>query len=153
MNKGCCFTGHRNIDISDSDKINSELKKEIEKIIDEGICDFYNGGAYGFDLMSAKIISELKNKYNNIKLHLIIPYAKQSKSWSEKDKEVYERVKSEADSIEILSEHYFRGCMQIRNRMLVDKSDVCICYIRKKTGGTAYTLNYAKEKGLKIIYL
>ena len=43
------------------------------------------------------------------------------------------------------------GCMHVRNRHLVDFSSYCICYQTKETGGTAYTVNYAKENGL-IIY-
>ena len=153
MNKRCCFTGHRNIDKNDEMTIVRELEKAIEAEIVDGVLDFYNGAAYGFDLMAAQVVLQMKNKYKNIKLHLIIPNEKQSLKWEEEQIRIYEFVKNNADSVEILSEHYFRGCMQIRNRMLVDKSDVCICYIRKDSGGTAFTLNYAKKKGLKIIYL
>ena len=40
--------------------------------------------------------------------------------------------------------------MHQRNRALVDRSAFCICYLRTQTGGTAYTVRYAREKGLKI---
>ena len=153
MNKGCCFTGHRSIDKNDEMMIVQELEKAIETEIVGGVLDFYNGAAYGFDLMAAQVVLQMKNKYENIKLHLIIPNEKQSAKWDEEQIRIYDFVKNNADSVEVLSEHYFRGCMQIRNRMLVDKSDFCICYIRKDSGGTAFTLNYAKKKGLKIIYL
>ena len=38
-----------------------------------------------------------------------------------------------------------------RNRKLVDMSTYCICYLTKATGGTAYTVKYAKKKNLQII--
>ena len=38
-----------------------------------------------------------------------------------------------------------------RNRYLVDHSSLCICYLTRQTGGTAYTFNYAKNKGIEII--
>jgi hypothetical protein len=41
--------------------------------------------------------------------------------------------------------------MQKRNRHLVDNSSVCICYLTKPTGGTAYTVNYARRSGLQVI--
>ena len=153
MNKGCCFTGHRSIDKNDEEKIIHQLEKAVESEIADGALDFYNGAAYGFDLMAAQVVLQMKNKYENIKLYLIIPNEKQSAKWGEEQIRIYDFVKNNADSVEVLSEHYFRGCMQIRNRMLVDKSDVCICYIRKDSGGTAFTLNYAKKKGLRIVYL
>ncbi len=39
------------------------------------------------------------------------------------------------------------------NRYLVDNSGVCVCYLTRDAGGTAYTVNYAKRQGLEIINL
>ena len=69
------------------------------------------------------------------------------------DKMVYESIKRKADSVVYTSQNYFRGCMHKRNRYLVDSSSVCICYCTKKTGGTAYTTDYAQKKRLQIINL
>ncbi len=44
-------------------------------------------------------------------------------------------------------------CIVKRNRHLVDYSSACICYLNKSTGGTAYTVEYAKKRGLQIINL
>ena len=38
-----------------------------------------------------------------------------------------------------------------RNRHLVDNSSVCIYYLTKEDGGTAYTVNCARQKGLKVV--
>ena len=46
-----------------------------------------------------------------------------------------------------------QGCMHKRNRHLVDNSSVCVCYLNKENGGTAYTVDYAGKKGLEIINL
>ncbi|MCL2883887.1 MAG: hypothetical protein FWF49_00185 [Oscillospiraceae bacterium] len=46
-----------------------------------------------------------------------------------------------------------RWALQARNRALVDHSDVCVCFLNKSTGGTAYTVKYAQKKGLSIINL
>lgn len=40
-----------------------------------------------------------------------------------------------------------------RNRHLVNSSSVCVCYLTKDTGGTAYTVKDAKQKGLQITNL
>ena len=42
-------------------------------------------------------------------------------------------------------------CMLKRNRHLVDGSSVCIAYLAQEKGGTAYTVNYAKEHGLTVL--
>jgi hypothetical protein len=59
--------------------------------------------------------------------------------------------KSKADKIIILAPHYYNGCMQKRNRHLVDCSSACICFLTKHEGGTACTVDYAKQKGLYLI--
>ena len=43
--------------------------------------------------------------------------------------------------------------MHRRYRHLVDHSGVCVCYLNRDSGGTAYTVRYAKEKGLEIVNL
>ena len=59
----------------------------------------------------------------------------------------------QADEATYVSMSYDALCMQKRNRRLVDASDVCVCYLTDPTGGSAYTANYAKQKGLRIINL
>ena len=49
------------------------------------------------------------------------------------------------------AQQYTRGCMHKRNRHLVNYSGVCVCYLTKDSGGTAYTVQYAKGEGLEII--
>ena len=56
-----------------------------------------------------------------------------------------------ADKIVYTSENYYNGCMHKRNRHLVDNSSLCIAYLTKESGGTAYTVNYARQNGLTII--
>ena len=43
--------------------------------------------------------------------------------------------------------------MQKRNRHLADNSSVCICYLTKPTGGTAYTVRQAALRDIPIINL
>lgn len=46
--------------------------------------------------------------------------------------------------------NYCRGVYMIRNRALVDGAQYCIAYCTKPTGGTAWTVRYARQKGLQI---
>ena len=146
-----CFTGHRKIPSEQYEDIAERLKKEIIKSIEEGYCFFCAGGALGFDTLAAQTVLQLKNQYPQICLYLILPYHKQTRGWKEEDVREYERIKSLADKVFTVSDEYYRGCMQKRNRDLVDNSSLCICFKTEDTGGTAYTIQYASKKGLKII--
>lgn len=152
-NNTCCFTGHRKIPASELDHIKQSLNKALTSLIEKGITCFCAGGALGFDTLAAQTVLSLKEKYPHIQLILVLPCVNQSKSWNDEDKAVYEAIKKQSDEVIYTSEHYFRGCMQVRNRALVDRSCVAVCYLTESTGGTAYTVKYAKKNGLKVINL
>ena len=105
----------------------------------------------GFDTIAGKTIIKLKQYYPNIQLILALPCKNQSSLWSAHDVKIYENIISEADKIIYVSEKYFKGCMHKRNGFMVDNSDFCIFYLTCSTGGTYYTVNYAKQKNLNLI--
>jgi len=150
-NRTVCFTGHRKIPPKRMTPLARRLKTEIVELIDKGYLYFGVGGALGFDTLAAQTVLDLKNDYPQIKLILVLPCISQADAWSSEDKLTYEYIKANADKVVYTSREYTRGCMHKRNRHLVDNSSACICYLIEKSGGTAYTVEYANSKGLLII--
>jgi len=151
--KTCCFTGHRQISQSEVNNIKEKLKQTILGLYGLGVVYFGSGGALGFDTLAAQCVLELKQIYPRLKLIMVLPCKEQAYRWSNNDKAVYSIILRHADKTTYTSEHYSQYCMHVRNRHLVDSSYYCICYLNKSTGGTAYTVSYAINKGLKIINL
>ena len=153
MRKGyvCCFTGHRSIESIDIDILHTVLGDILEKMIKNGVTVFRSGGAYGFDICAALEVIEKRKKYPFVQLHLYLPCKEQTLNWDGRDKEIYLKMLDNADKIIYTSEEYSAGCMHHGDRCLVDGADVCVAYCKKSKGGTAYTLNYAKEKRLAIL--
>ena len=60
---------------------------------------------------------------------------------------------NQTDEIIYVGETYTRGCMHRRNRYLVDHSTICVAYCIRDTGGSAYTVDYARRSGVQIIQL
>lgn len=149
----CCFTGHRKIPSKQAKKIAGRLKDEIIKLINQGYIYFGAGGALGFDTMAAQAVLELRTNYPQIKLILVLPCKTQTRGWERHDIEIYEYIKKQCDKFVYTSEEYTSSCMFKRNRHLVDNSSVCICYLTNSTGGTAYTVDYARKAELQIINL
>lgn len=149
--KTCCFTGHRQIPQEDFPAIYKELKETLISYIGQGYLYFGAGGALGFDTLAAQTVLELKTQFPKIKLILVLPCKDQNAKWISEDKEEYERIKTLADKVVYTSDHYYNGSMQKRNRHLVDYSGLCICYLTKQFGGTKYTVDYAKKKGLTVV--
>ena len=54
------------------------------------------------------------------------------------------------DKIVYVSKEPSRGAYLARGRHLVDGSRYCISYCNKATGGTAFTVKYALERGLTV---
>ena len=148
-----CFTGHRQIPFGQTILLRRRLDKVITDLVQQGIIYYGAGGALGFDTMAAQAVLRARRNYPQVKLILVLPCPTQTDRWPERDKEVYEEIKTQADKVVYVSDHYTKSCMFLRNRHLVDHSGTCIAYLTEDNGGTAYTVNYARSKGLRIINL
>lgn len=151
--KTCCFTGHRDLSPSDRDLIERRLEPTLVRLIESGVCFFGCGGAIGADTCFELAVIKLKRQYPHIKLILVLPCRSQTRGWKEEDIRVYEEIKSKADKVVYTSEEYTPGCMHKRNRHLVDHSGICVAFLKKQSGGTAYTWDYARKSGLNLINL
>lgn len=149
----CCFTGHRHIPENQYQAVAERLEATLQNLIERGVIFFGVGGALGFDTLAAKTVLRLKSKYPHIKLILVLPCLSQSQGWTEGDKQIYEDIKKQANKVVYTSEEYTKDCMFKRNRHLVDWSCVCVCYLTRDYGGTAYTVDYARRRGLSIFNL
>ena len=151
--KTCCFTGHRNLSLSEKRLIEQKLEQTVVCLIQRGVCYFGAGGARGFDTLAAQTVIKLRETYFHIRLILVLPCKSQIQGWSEDDVRTYKAIKAMADKVVYMSQEYSPGCMHKRNRHLVDHSGVCVCYLREGRGGTAYTVDYTRTQGLGIINL
>ncbi len=149
MSFSVAFTGHRTL----SGDLNGKVVREIiEDAIRRGADTFYCGMACGFDLFCCWILSRLR-KYYTFKVVACIPCRNQEKNFSVEDKILYARMCEACDEVVILSEFYYNGCMQVRNRYMVDRADEVIAYLNDNRSGTGYTVRYAREKGKKVIFV
>ena len=145
-----CFTGHRTIPFLQRRKIEKRTEEALIETIKQGYRFFGTGGALGFDTLAAQTVLRLRKTYPQIKLILVLPCLSQTRGWRPEDIAEYERIKAAADKVVYTSQEYTRDCMFKRNRHLVDNSSLCIAYLTENTGGTAYTVDYARFKGLII---
>ena len=141
--KTCAFTGHRFLQEDFSLK---QLKKIIKEVILRGVDTFYVGMAMGFDLYAAETVLSLRKKYKNIKLIACIPCYNQEKNFSIADKKRYVKILKKVDEQVFVSDTYYNGCMQKRDMYMADRADILIAYLKKDTGGTAFTVKYFQKK-------
>jgi len=145
----CAFTGHRRLGADFSEE---RLKKAIEEVLKKGCDKFYCGMAMGFDLEACKTLISFRDRYS-FTVSACIPCSDQPSGYSKKEKILYDEMCAACDEKIVLYDSYVKGCMHERNRYMVDRCDFLIAYFNGKTGGTAYTVNYAAQRGKEIIYI
>ena len=150
--KTVCFTGHRRLP-ADPAPLREKLRQVLRQKAEEGVTCFRAGGALGFDTLAAQCVLELKEELPHLRLVLMLPCRDQARFWSAGAVREYERIRAAADEVEVLAETYTPGCMHRRDRALVEGSDLCICYLTHASGGTAYTVNEAKKRGVAVLNL
>jgi uncharacterized phage-like protein YoqJ len=131
-----------------------KLWHAVEEQIDAGCRVFYCGMARGIDTLAAQIVLGLREGTPELQLKLIAvcPHRDQAARWSADDKGMYAKLLILADEVVVLSEKYVPGCYHLRNRYMVDRSDVVIAGFDGVTpGGTAWTVAYARKKGRRIV--
>ena len=149
MSRSCALTGHRHLQADFDENV---LSDTLEQLIKEGCHKFYCGMALGFDLTALSYLLKLKKKYE-ITIEACIPFAGQERFFSEEDKQLYRELLEGCDQKTVLSEKYFNGCYMVRNRYMVDNSEIILAYCRQNSGGTVYTVEYARKSGKTIYFL
>ena len=99
----CAFTGHRPHKFpwkyNEADErcvaLKAALTKQIIALVEEGVTDFYSGGADGVDCWAALIVLELRKKNPALRLHCILPHEGQADKWSNSAQERYYSILSQ----------------------------------------------------------
>jgi len=146
-----CFSGHRVLSQKKIEKIVKRLDEAVDQLIQQGVTDFLCGGAVGFDHICASMIITKKQQGADIRLLFALPCRNQDEKWTDRQKQLYRSLLSEADAVHYVSEEYTPDCMKKRNYYMVDNSAYCICAMTKDLSGTGQTVRYAQQQGLQVI--
>ncbi len=157
----CSFTGNRPEKLpwgeDERDGRCVELKERIgdavRRVYRAGVRRFICGMAKGCDMYFAEAVIALRDEYHGITLEAAIPCQSQPHGWGEADRERYEYILHQCDSLTLISREYTPGCMQRRNKYMVDSSQILIAARTGSPGGTEQTIRYAKSVGVRVIEL
>ena len=145
------FFGHREID--NPFKIEDRLEEEIYRLLGEKeYVDFLVGRNGEFDQFASSAVLRVRKRYrdDNSSLILVLPYPKADYL---NNVEYYEEYYSEIEISHVASVAHPKAAIQIRNREMVDRSDLIVCCIERESGGAWQTVKYAMEKGKTVINL
>jgi uncharacterized phage-like protein YoqJ len=154
----CAFTGHRPEKLPwgyyENDERCQALKERMWKLVqelyDRGYRHFLCGMAQGCDIYFCETVLALRCLAVGVTVEAVIPHAGQDSKWSEAQRERYERLVNMCDKRTVLAPFYDRGCMQRRNRYLVDHASLLIAAYDGSAGGTRNTIQYALQRGIPV---
>ena len=145
------FFGHRYID--NPFKVEELLEEQIGKLINEKeYVDFLVGRNGEFDkCVSSAVLRVRKNiRDDNSALVLVLPYVTAEYLNNE---EYFREYYTDVEISYSASMAHPKSAIQIRNREMVDRADLIICYIENKEGGAWETVEYAQKQGKAVINL
>lgn len=146
------FFGHR---ILNSNLF--QLEERLEAHICTLLCkheyvEFLVGRNGEFDICAASVVLRCKDKYrnDNNSLVLILPYMTAE---YENNKNSFCNYYDEVEISAAASTAHPKSAIQLRNREMVDRADLILCGIERKSGGAWQTIKYAQTRGKQIINL
>lgn len=147
----CCFTGHRPGKMQQTEsEIVPLLEKAIDNAIAEGFCTFITGMARGTDIWAARAV--LKRRASNPSLRLVcaLPHPGFERGRSYDEIAEFKRIVESADFVCTVSKGFSVGCYQIRNKWMVDHSNLVIAVYNGLPSGTGNTVAYAERHGVRV---
>ena len=145
------FFGHRYVD--NIIKVENLLEEQIQKLIDENeFVDFLVGRNGDFDqCVSSSVLRVRKNhRDDNSALVLVLPYPTAEYLNNE---ESFHEYYTDVEISCAASVAHPKSAIQIRNREMVDRADLVICYIEHEKGGAWQTVAYAMKQGKPVANL
>ncbi len=146
-----CLFGHRCIE--EPAQVEDRLRAVIEEIIDSHECVEILVGREGeFDLLASSLIKDIKRRKDchHCSLTLVMPYLKVDFL---NNQQGYEDYYDTVELCEEASATHPKSAIKVRNRYMVDRSDLCIFYVKTRSGGAYQTMRYARSKDKRVINL
>lgn len=139
------FFGHRKVE-----GINIVDRKIYELICEcirrQDYVEFLVGRDGDFDqIVSSAIIRAKRNiDFGNVTHILVMPY---KKAEFNNNKKAYEEYYDAVEICEKSSGAFPKAAIKIRNRCMIDRSDLCVFYVNKNNGGAWKSMKYAESVG------
>ena len=146
-----CFFGHRHID--DFSLVEQKIEALIDKLLNEHeYVEFLIGRDGEFDHLVTSAIRRCRKHLDtaNCSVTWVMPYLKADYVKNSKSYDNY------YDSVEVCEQSanaHPKSAIQIRNKEMIDRSDLCVFCVTHRNGGAYQTLRYAERTGADIINL
>ena len=138
----CTLFGHSNCPGLDR----TVLQNALEELIQKGVDTFYVGTQGAFDRMAFACLRELGKRYPHIAFSAVLAYLPPPNS----EYDPYEGHSVYPEGMEM---GLRRFAIERRNQWMIERAEICLCYVTHRWGGAYKFARLAKRRGLKILNL
>ncbi len=150
--------------------IEKPLRETLERLVTErGVTVFYTGGMGEFDELFARTVRSMKRTDPRLRLVLVMPYLTRrlaigSALDGARDGGQIARATQDRIGKTWYEEHYDeilipteldgahpKAAIGLRNRWMVDRSDIVIAALHRNFGGAAEAVRYAEKRGKEVV--
>lgn len=145
------FFGHRYLD--NPIEIADLLEEQIIKLIDDKeYIDFLVGRNGEFDSLVSSTVTRMRKNYrdDNSSLVLMLPYPTAEYV---KNKAGFEKFYNDIEICEKASMAHPKSAIEIRNREMVDRAELIVCYVERNEGGAYKAMKYALKQNKTVVNL
>ena len=165
--KSCAITGHRpsrfkwkyNENNNGCKRLKKRLYTQLGLLYEQGVRNFWLGGSLGVDLWAGEELLRLKKQsgYQDLRLHLALPFEGHDLNWDAAQKKRMAVLRDACASVAIVGQGELPAVLyKRRNYYMVDHANILLAVYdndRSIRSGTGMTVNYAKKRGRKIIFI
>lgn len=143
------FFGHRIINNA------AEVERRLESLVSELLrskeyVEFLIGRDGDFDILAASVIRRCKKNCgrDNAALVLVLPYMRADYRDNEAS---FLDYYDEVEICEESSRAHFKAAITLRNRRMIERSDMVVCCVVRESGGAWAALSYARKTGRECV--
>lgn len=145
------FFGHRRVE--NPFQVEERLEQIVRKLlVEKQYVEFLVGRDGEFDQIVSSTVRRCKRmvRSDNSSLTWVLPYI--TAEYRE-NKEAYQEYYDSVEICEASAAAHYKNAHQIRNREMVDRSDLVVFCILHETGGAWQTMKYARKNNVPFINL
>ena len=136
----CIFFGHRDA----PSKVKEPLKIEIEKLLIEGVKEFYVGNNGNFDYYAQSVLTELYNERKDFSFSVILSRISENAIYADQSYTLY------PEGLENVPPRF---AISKRNDIMIKKGKIAITFVKHSFSNSYKLQEKARKKGLRIINL
>ena len=149
--KVCCFTGSRPEKLTRTpEECKRLLVRAIMDSYEQGYRIYISGMADGVDYWAAMAVLTMRCFYPEVRLVTALPFPDRRKRGMD---DLNTMIYALADLNVEVSESYWAGAYDKRNKWMVDHSGRLIALMDDQNSGSGRTLRYAQKRGLETFVL